>query len=211
MTADAPARGGLFVSMDGPGGVGKSTLIAEIAATLDREGMPVRVTAEPTHTTLGDLLRHGTDTYHGMALGCLVAGDRHHHIASEIMPALAAGEVVVSDRYLPSSLVLQRMDRLDWDTIWRLNAGIPIPDLAVIVNANPEVIAARLAARGAHSRFERQPGSSFTESRLYRDTADRLAGLGWPVLILDATNQSPQQLASEVCDRILNTAVREAA
>lgn len=56
-----------------------------------------------------------------------MAGDRHHHIETEIMPPLARGEVVVSDRYLPSSLVLQRMDRLDWDTIWRLNAGIPTP------------------------------------------------------------------------------------
>jgi dTMP kinase len=210
MTPDAPNRGELFVSVDGPGGVGKSTLIAEIAATLAREGTPVRVTAEPTHTPLGDLLRYGTDTYQGMALACLVAGDRRHHIEAEIMPALAAGEVVVSDRYLPSSLVLQRMDRLDWDTIWRLNAGTPVPDLVVIVNADPELIGARLAARGAHSRFERQPGSSSTESRLYRDTADRLARVGWPVLVLDATADPPQRLAAMVCDRIPTTAVQEA-
>lgn len=117
MIANTPARGGLFVSVDGPGGVGKSTLISEIAATLDWAGVPVRVTAEPTRTPLGDLLRHGTDTYHGMAVGCLVAGDRHHHLAAEIMPPLPRDEVVVSDRYLPSSLVLQRIDRLDWDTI----------------------------------------------------------------------------------------------
>lgn len=81
----------------------------------------------------------------------------------------------------------------------------------MIVNVNPEVITARLAARGAHSRFERQPDSSFTESRLYRDTADRLAGLGWPVRVFDATEQTPQQLTAEVCDRILITAVGEAA
>src|SRR5690606_30541650 len=101
MSADTRARGGLFVSVDGPGGVGKSTLVAEIATALDRAGVPMRVTVEPTRTPLGDLLRHGTDTYQGMALACLVAGDRHHHIDSEIMPALAAGRVVVSDRYLP--------------------------------------------------------------------------------------------------------------
>lgn len=201
----------LFVSVDGPGGVGKSTMVAEIATSLAREGFPVQTTVEPTRTPLGDLLRHGTDTYRGMALACLVAGDRHHHLEAEIRPALARGDMVLSDRYLPSSLVLQRMDRLGWETIWSLNAGVPTPDLAVIVNAKPAVIAARLAARGAHSRFGRQPGSSFIESRLYHEAARRLVSLGWPVLTLDATDQPPDRLAAAVCDRILTSMTREAA
>ncbi len=79
---------------------------------------------------------------------------------------------MISDRYLPSSLVLQRMDGVSWDTIWQLHAGAGPPDLAVIVNADPAVLAARLTSRGGtHSRFERQPGSSATEHALYRDTA----------------------------------------
>jgi hypothetical protein len=56
-------------------------------------------------------------------LACLVAGDRHHHIETETMPALAAGEVALSDRVPVLHLVLQRMDRLCWDTIRSLNAG----------------------------------------------------------------------------------------
>ena len=194
---------GLFVSVDGPGGVGKSTLVAELAAALRREAIPIHVTTEPTRTPLGNLLRHGTDTYHGLALACLVAGDRHHHLDSEICPALARGHTVISDRYLPSSLVLQRMDGLEWDLIRQLNTGLPTPDLAVIVNAQPHVIAARIAARGAHSRFERQTDAGRTESRLYDDTARRLAALGWPICAVDATDQTPEQLTTTVCAHIL--------
>lgn len=87
-----------------------------------------------------------------MALACLVAGDRH--LTAEILPALQAGKVMVCDRYLPSSLVLQGIDGIESDTVWRLNAGIYVPDVAVLLNADHPVIADRLRQRGAHSRFE---------------------------------------------------------
>ena len=138
-----------------------------------------------------------------MALACLVAGDRHHHLAAEIRPALAAGQIVICDRYLPASLVLQRMDGISWDVILQLNQGADQPALAVILNGAPAVIAARLAARGRHSRFERQPGSSQTESDLYTDTAARLAQAGWPVCDIDITTCSADQAAMMVTDRTL--------
>ena len=138
-----------------------------------------------------------------MALACLVAGDRHHHLAAEIRPSLAAGQIIICDRYLPSSLVLQRMDGISWDVILQLNQGADQPALAVILNGSPAVIAARLAARGRHSRFERQPGSSQTESDLYTDTAARLAEAGWPVCAIDITTRSADEAAMIVTDRIL--------
>jgi len=120
----------------------------------------VHWTREPSPTPLGQLIRSGTDDYAGMTLACLVAGDRHHHLAAEIRPALAAGQIIICDRYLPASLVLQRMDGISWDVIIQLNQGADPLALAVILNGSPAVIAARMAACGAHSRFERQPGSS---------------------------------------------------
>ena len=194
---------GLFISIDGPGGSGKSTLAALVAARLARRGLAVRQTREPSPTPLGQLIRAGTDDYAGMALACLVAGDRHHHLATEIRPGLAAGQIIICDRYLPASLVLQRMDGISWDVILQLNQGADQPALAVILNGSPAVIAARLAARGRHSRFERQPGSSQTESVLYTDTAARLAQAGWPVWTIDITTRSADQAAMIVTDRIL--------
>lgn len=170
---------GLFVSIDGPGGVGKSTTITLVVERLRARGTDVHPTTEPSRTPLGNLVRASTDTYSGLALAYLVAADRHHHVATEIRPRLRAGAVVVCDRYVPSSLVLQGMDGVADEEIWRLNGGLDRPDLAVVLNADPDVLAGRLAARGGtHSRFERQPGSSQAESDLYREAATRLAAAG---------------------------------
>jgi dTMP kinase len=195
---------GIFVSIDGPGGVGKSTTAQLVGDQLTASGRRVYSTAEPSRTPLGEMIRASTDTYRGMALACLVAGDRHHHLATEIRPQLLAGAIVISDRYLPSSLVLQRMDGVDHETIWQLNSGADTPDLAVILNATPPVLTARLAQRGGtHSRFERQPDGPATESAFYRDTVVGLTALGWPVCSIDVTARTPSDVAAIVTDRVL--------
>ena len=71
---------GLFVSFDGPGGVGKSTVLSLLANILQSDKLAVHATTQPSRTALGDHIRHGTHTYQGMALACLVAGDRHHQL-----------------------------------------------------------------------------------------------------------------------------------
>jgi thymidylate kinase len=62
------------------------------------------------------------------------------------------------------------------------------PDLAVILNADPTVLAARMTERGStHSRFERLPDGAAAQSRLYRDTTARLSALGWLTCDIDTT------------------------
>lgn len=197
---------GILVTIDGPGGVGKSTVAQLVAKALNDQAVPVHSTVEPTRTPLGEHIRAGTQTYRGMALACLVAGDRHHHhLATEILPALRAGKVVICDRYLPSSLVLQRFDGIDPEVIWQLHAGAYVPDVAVLLNAEHQVIANRLRARGAHSRFERQPGSSRTESDLYHHAAAQLRSAGWPVMALDCTIRRPETIAATIALPVLRT------
>jgi dTMP kinase len=195
---------GIFVSIDGPGGAGKSAIAALAREQLTARGLRVHATAEPSRTPLGEMIRASTDTYREMALACLVAGDRHHHLATEIRPLLQAGVTVICDRYVPSSLVLQRMDGVDWDTIWQLNNGAEPPDLAIILNAAPAVLTSRLTRRGGtHSRFEREPDGPASESALYHDTAPRLTALGWPVHSIDTTASTPGDVAAIVTDRVI--------
>lgn len=193
---------GLFVTLDGPGGAGKTTLATLVAEILEKKTVPVHLTTQPSRTELGDHIRHGTHTYRGMALACLVAGDRHHQLAAEIAPALRAGKMVLCDRYLPSSLVLQRLDGLSTRVVWQLNAGVLVPDTAVLLTGDPEIIAGRLHTRGSNSRFEQQPGSSQAEVDLYHQAAAELAEAGWPLLNLDTSTAPPETIASTIVSHV---------
>lgn len=191
---------GLFISIDGPSGVGKTTSCRGLVAELRAAGEPVHATSEPTTTPLGGFVRSHADTYHGMALACLVAGDRHHHVTSEILPALRSGALVVTDRYLPSSLVLQVRDGVSAELVWQINRGVPIPDLAVILTGDIEVISHRLAGRGTQDRFE--TALDLGEVQRFAEVADELNAAGWPVYVLDCGELSPHEVVADLAARI---------
>jgi exodeoxyribonuclease-3 len=108
---EPPRLAGTLITLDGSGGVGKSTAARRVVESLATAGLPVHPTTQPSRAPLGELAHYSTDTYRGMALACLCAADRHHHqLDVEIIPALREGKVVVCDRYLASSLVLQGLD-----------------------------------------------------------------------------------------------------
>jgi dTMP kinase len=202
---------GVFVSVDGPSGAGKSTIVRHLAQLLVAAGESVHVTAEPSEGPIGKLCRELTESVTGHALACLYAADRYHHVATEIRGHLEAGEVVISDRYIPSGLVMQRFDGIDPAFLWQLNAEAERPDLAVILEADPEVITERLAARGAHNRFQLVPGSSHAEAHFYRQASERLMQAGFDVLRVDCSDRPPEMSATYIRDRLASCFVAREA
>ncbi|MGH3916017.1 MAG: dTMP kinase, partial [Pseudonocardiaceae bacterium] len=179
-----------------------STTTRLVVGTLAAAGLSVHATTQPSRAPLGELARHGTDIYRGMTLACLCAADRHHQLATEILPALHNGTIVVCDRYVASSLVLQGLDGLSAEVVWQLNHGVYRPDLSIILNGDAGVIDARLRARGGHSRFERAEDDSQRETGLYVHAVVDLQAKGWPVATLDVTTEPPETISARIVSLI---------
>jgi dTMP kinase len=138
---------GLFVAFEGGEGTGKTTQARLIAIWLREQGYDVVMTHEPGATKVGMRLRallldtaHAGMSPHAEAL--MYAADRAEHVASVIEPALARGAVVITDRYIDSSLAYQGTGRgLRTPEIARLNSwatGGRTPDLTVLLDMPPE-------------------------------------------------------------------------
>lgn len=203
MTLSSSRHRGLFVSVDGPSAAGKSTIVEHLAQLLVASGEDVHVTCEPSNGPIGDLCRKLTETVTGYALAALYAADRYHHLTAEIRPQTEAGRTVISDRYVPSGLVMQRFDSLDLPFLMGLNDRADKPDLAVILDADPAVISQRLDERGPHNRFQLTPGSSQAEVGFYREATERLMRAGFNVLVVDVNSRPPEQTAALICERLI--------
>lgn len=187
----------LFIAIEGPNGVGKSTIAGRLADRLADDGPTgVHLTAEPTRTPLGRLLRRSEDFLHSRALALALAADRAAHIDNEIIPRLDDGFHVVTDRYVASSLVLQRIDSLDLAEIWSYNQYV-LPATVIYLEDDPDLIRCRLSAREHLSRLE-HTGSPEAELALYRDAAQHLHRQQWRQHTVACNRLTPDQVVTAI-------------
>ncbi|WP_239679542.1 dTMP kinase [Natronosporangium hydrolyticum] len=205
------AWAGLFVVFEGGEGAGKSTQVTRLAKALRGQGQQVVVTREPGATEFGARIRgmllggaHGPAAPTPRAEALLYAADRAHHVATVIRPALTHGSVVVSDRYVDSSLAYQGAGRslpveeVAWLSSWA--TGRLKPDLVVLLDVAPEVGLDRVADRGkAPDRLERE--SLAFHERVRDAFLDLAADEPSRYLVLDAT-LPPEEIAAAVLDRV---------
>ncbi len=161
-TPPRPTHTGLFVAFEGGEGAGKSTQIALLQDWLAADGHEVVVTREPGATPLGTHVRALLLDPEGIvaprAEAMLYAADRAQHVATVIRPGLERGAVVVTDRYVDSSLAYQGAGReLELDDVKRLSVwatGGLRPDLVVLLDVDPEVGLSRAGGRASADRIE---------------------------------------------------------
>lgn len=137
----------------------------------------------------------------GRALALAIAADRYAHLDTEVVPLLDDGHHVISDRYVQSSLVLQRVDGLSVGEIWRYNAYVLPPTVTFYLQDEPEVIRERLATRAELSRLE-LTGSPGRELILYDEAMEFLRRHDWEQIAVDCRGKTPEQVVARILKQL---------
>lgn len=166
----------MFISFEGIDGAGKSTHIAAVAEAFVRAGAQVVQTREPGGTELSEQLRalvlhHAMDP---LTEALLMFAARREHLVQVIEPALAAGQVVLCDRFTDATFAYQGGGRgFNWQVLSQLETmvqGLPgghlrQPDVTLWFDLEPAQAAARLASARMPDKFEAQPEAFFSAVR----------------------------------------------
>ena len=197
---------GLFVALEGGEGAGKSTQVDLLQRWLTGLGREVVVTREPGGTPLGRRLREllldpSTGALAARTEALLYAADRAEHVQDVIRPALRAGAVVLTDRYIDSSIAYQGAGRsLDPADIAKLSAWATedlLPDLTVVLDIDPQVGLRRFDA--PLDRLEAEPLSFHVAVRTgFLALAEQHAAR---YLVVDAT-QDPDLVQAHIRERL---------
>lgn len=206
MPSTAAPRG-LFVAFEGGEGGGKSTQVQRLSVVVEALGREVVTTREPGASRIGPAVRTLVldPMYTGLsarAEALLYAANRAEHVAEVVAPALSRGAVVITDRYVDSSLAYQGAGRpLDAATVELINTwatGGLLPDLTVVLDVDPLVGLVRAGAE--LDRLEAEPLEFHQAVR--QGFLDLAAREPERYLVLDALG-SADALAAAVAERVL--------
>ena len=166
MSADSISRLGKFITFEGGEGSGKSTHAVALADKLKARGLDVVLTREPGGSPGAEIIRHIILSGIAKPLGTetetiLFAAARDDHVKATILPALRAGQWVISDRFLDSTRVYQgvvgKVDMKLIRALERVTVGEAMPDLTILIDVPANIGLARAKTRrgtGAADRFE---------------------------------------------------------
>lgn len=145
----------MFVTVEGPEGSGKSSVIKKVVELLQNDGVNVVLTREPGGTPISEQIREvilnkDNTNMDGVTEALLYAASRRQHLVEKVWPLVKEGKLVISDRFLDSSLAYQGGARgLGIDKVLNINMAATdgyYPDLTLLFDVDPEVGLARIAA-----------------------------------------------------------------
>ena len=202
-------KAGLFIAFEGGDGAGKSTQAARLAAALESTGHTVLRTREPGGTPIGEKLRslvldHGNGEIDAHTEALIFAASRAAHATQVIRPALGRGEIVLTDRYIDSSVAYQGAGRnLGQDAVQSLNewatSGLQ-PHLTVLLDVDPQLgRRRRTAGQAAEDRLESEADEFHT--RIRSAFLDLAAGRPASYLVLPA-HLPVEELAAQILARV---------
>lgn len=141
------SKKGAFICIEGLDGCGKTTQAKLLAKKL-RESHNAVYTTEPSRGKIGTYIRssylYGEKRLSNVIEALLFAADRIEHVENEVLPALKQGRLVISDRYVYSSLAYQGAVGLSLEWIEKVNEHALKPDLAVFIDVDPKIVMSRL-------------------------------------------------------------------
>lgn len=142
------AKKGFFICVEGLDGCGKTTQAKILVRRLKKKGYSAVYTTEPSRGKIGRFIRrhclHTRQRVSSIVEALLFAADRFEHIEKEINLALADGKIIVSDRYVYSSMAYQGAAGLSLDWIRKVNEHALTPNLAIFIDVKPEIVVQRL-------------------------------------------------------------------
>ncbi|HWM84784.1 MAG TPA: dTMP kinase [Kofleriaceae bacterium] len=191
--------GGILIALEGIDGAGTTTQARLLCDKLGGRGVATHLTREPSIGPVGRLLREILAGEHAptdaTTLALLFAADRADHVQREVEPALAAGRVVVSDRWYHSSLAYQGAAE-DRAWITELNRRARRPDLTIFLRVAPEVAARRRAV-------EHRPDELFDDLATQRRVAlgydEVMAELAAAERIETVDGEQPVERVADAC------------
>ena len=181
-----------LIVLEGLDGAGTTTQATRLVEHYRARGKKAHLTAEPSTGPIGKLLREllaGAHAIGGQALsqptfGLLFAADRLDHMQREVEPAIARGEIVVSDRWYHSSLAYQGTGA-DRDWIAHLNSRALKPDITIFLKVRPEIAAKRRVAAGRAQELFEDLTMQHDVDAGYKATISELLAQGERIVVVD--------------------------
>lgn len=149
---------GKLIALEGPDGCGKSTQVKLLSEWMESEGYDLEVTREPTGNPLGRLIKRSLRGEIDLSLeaeALLFAGDRAQHVSEFIRPKLEEGKIVLTERYLHSSLAYQTSRGLSEEWVENMNSVAIKPDLSIFIDVPPEIGSERVNKSRESDTFDR--------------------------------------------------------
>ena len=186
---------GMLVAFEGIDGTGKSTQLQVLADYLKEQGFPAVTTYEPTESRYGRRIR---ELYRDRSSGGpeeelrLFIEDRRLHVDELIKPGLAAGKIILTDRYYYSTAAYQGAAGMDPEGIFARNRFAPVPDLVLLLTMDPEISIARIReGRGEEL-------NDFEQLDQLRKVADHFASFTDPCIVRIDAARTPEQVQEDI-------------